>query len=150
MSASNFHKLQLVQNILAHVVTGTKKRDHITPVIQAFHWLPVSFRITYKIAIVTYKVKLTRQPEYLSDYIQPLVRSRNLRSSETDLIHIPDSKWAPTNISRRAFSFVAPTIWNSLAIHLRSLVNLKFLDWHTPSDHVTIPEHTIRLTEIDK
>ena len=74
VSAANLYKLQRSQNTLARVVAGTKKRDHITPVLQALHWLPVPFRITYTIAILTYKVKLTRKTEYLSEYIQPLVR----------------------------------------------------------------------------
>ena len=87
---------------------------------QALHWLPVNFIITHKIAILTYKVKLKGQPGYLSAFIQPLVRWFDLMSSGTDLLHNPDCNLAPTNISRRAFSFVAPTIWNSLPIHLRS------------------------------
>ena len=50
VSAANLYKLQRVQNTLA------------------LQWLPVNFIITYKIAILTYKVKLTRQPQYLSEY----------------------------------------------------------------------------------
>ena len=122
VSAANLHKVHHVQNTVVRVVTGTKKRDRITPVLQALHWLPVNFIITCKITILTYKVKLIRQPEYLLEYIQSLVRSRNLRSSGT--LYIPDSNLAPTKfllLSRRAFSFAAPTIWNSLPIHLRSL-----------------------------
>ena len=45
-----------------------KKRDHITPVLQALHRLPVNFRITCKIAIYTYIVKLTRRSEYCCEY----------------------------------------------------------------------------------
>ena len=34
-------KLQTVQNAAARVVTGTRKFDHITPVLRQLHWLPV-------------------------------------------------------------------------------------------------------------
>ena len=34
-------KLQDVQNAAVRVVTGTKKFDHITPVLRDLHWLPV-------------------------------------------------------------------------------------------------------------
>ena len=34
-------KLQAVQNSAACVVTGTRKYDHITPVLCDLHWLPV-------------------------------------------------------------------------------------------------------------
>ena len=33
-SASNFQRLQRVQNTLAHVITGTRKYDHIKPVLR--------------------------------------------------------------------------------------------------------------------
>lgn len=37
--------LQAVQHVAARLLTGTKKYDHITPVLQDLHWLPVTFRI---------------------------------------------------------------------------------------------------------
>ena len=65
----NIHKLQLVQNSLARLVTGTRKFDHISPVLAKLHWLPVSYRITYKIAVLTHKTLSTSQPGYLSSSI---------------------------------------------------------------------------------
>uniref|UniRef100_A0A3Q3BY54 Reverse transcriptase domain-containing protein n=1 Tax=Haplochromis burtoni TaxID=8153 RepID=A0A3Q3BY54_HAPBU len=38
-------RLQLVQNAAARLLTGTRKRMHITPVLASLHWLPVSFRV---------------------------------------------------------------------------------------------------------
>ena len=34
-------KLQRVQNIAARILTGTRKYDHMTPVLYKLHWLPV-------------------------------------------------------------------------------------------------------------
>ena len=34
-------RLQSVQNAAARLVTGTRRTDHITPVLQSLHWLPV-------------------------------------------------------------------------------------------------------------
>jgi len=42
-------KLQAAQNAAARLVTGTKKFDHITPVLRDLHWLPVRQRIKYKL-----------------------------------------------------------------------------------------------------
>ena len=61
VSAASLHKLQRVQNNLARLIKGTENRDRITTVLQAINWLPVTSRITYKIAILTYKVKLIRR-----------------------------------------------------------------------------------------
>jgi len=34
-------RLQAVQNAAARLVTGTRRREHITPVLRKLHWLPV-------------------------------------------------------------------------------------------------------------
>ena len=41
ISQSALSRLQLVQNSAARLLTGTKKRDHITPILASLHWLPV-------------------------------------------------------------------------------------------------------------
>jgi len=38
---SLFRRLQSVQNAAARLVTGTRRRDHITPVLRQLHWIPV-------------------------------------------------------------------------------------------------------------
>ena len=48
LDQSSVRRLQLVQNSAARLLTGTKKRDHITPVLASLHWLPVKFRIDFK------------------------------------------------------------------------------------------------------
>jgi len=60
-------KLQTVQNAAACVVTGTRKFDHITPVLHQLHWLPVWQRITFKLAMITYKCLHGLVPSYLAD-----------------------------------------------------------------------------------
>ena len=42
-------RLQIFQNRAARIVTFTKKYEHITPSLMALHWLPVDYRIIYKI-----------------------------------------------------------------------------------------------------
>ncbi len=43
------------QNAAARVLTRSRKYDHITPILQSLHWLPVKFRISYKISLLAYK-----------------------------------------------------------------------------------------------
>ncbi len=47
--ASSINKLQIVQNAAARVLTRSRKYDHITPILQSLHWLPIKFCISYKI-----------------------------------------------------------------------------------------------------
>ncbi len=53
--ASSINKLQIVRNAAARVLTRSRKYDHITPILLSLHWLPIKFRISYKILLLTYK-----------------------------------------------------------------------------------------------
>jgi len=59
--------LQRIQNSAARIVTNTRKYDHITPILQKLHWLPVRQRIHFKILLITYKSINDMAPEYLCD-----------------------------------------------------------------------------------
>ena len=45
----SLYKLQMVQNSAAVSLPKTPLFHHITPVLQQLHWLPVKFRIQFKI-----------------------------------------------------------------------------------------------------
>jgi len=67
-------KLQTVQNAAARrpIVTGTRKFDHITPVLHQLHWLPIRQRITFKLAMITFKCRHGLAPSYLADVCIPV------------------------------------------------------------------------------
>ena len=52
---SQIAKLQRIQNSAARLVSLSRKYDHITPILHELHWLPVKYRIIYKILLLTYK-----------------------------------------------------------------------------------------------
>jgi len=110
-SSSNLNKLQRVQNALARSVMMTKKRDHITPVLARLHWLPVTARIQFKIALLTFQTITTHQPSYIHDLLQPHWSSRQLRSASRNLLRI---QWMRTGFAQRSFTYSVPHIWNSL------------------------------------
>ena len=58
-------RLQSVQNAAARLLTGTRRSDHITPVLKVLHWLQVRQRIQYKMAMLVHKCLNERAPEYL-------------------------------------------------------------------------------------
>lgn len=127
-SASNIRKLQRVQNSMARIVTRSTRADHITSVLADLHWLPVHYRINFKIAVTTFKVLTTREPHYLADLIELRVPARNLRSGSRNLLR--DDK-AELVFADRAFCHAAPAVWNSLPQHvtadLSSLTTFKRL-----------------------
>ncbi len=48
-------QLQLIQNTAARILTRTRTSEHITPVLRSLHWLPVTFRIDFKVLLLDYK-----------------------------------------------------------------------------------------------
>jgi len=64
-------RLQSVQNAAARLVTGARRCDHITPIMQQLHWLPVRQRVLFKIAVLVFQCLAGQAPSYLSDDCQP-------------------------------------------------------------------------------
>ena len=58
-------RLQLVQNSLCRDVTHSSKFSHITTQLKKLHWLPVKYRVHFKISLITYKILNQGQPVYL-------------------------------------------------------------------------------------
>ena len=108
--------LQLIQNAAAWVLTRTRKRDHISPVLASLHWLPVKFRIEFKI-LLTYKALHGQAPSYLTELIVPYYPTRTLRSLNAGLLVVPIVSKSRTGA--RAFSYQAPLQWNQLPVVVR-------------------------------
>ena len=77
-------RLQSVQNAAARLVTGARRRDHITPILRQLHWLPVRQRVTFKIAVLVFQCLTGQAPTYLADDCQLTsdVSTRRLRSTD--------------------------------------------------------------------
>ena len=103
-------KLQRVQNNADRTVLQASRRSHAKPLLHQLHWLPVQQRITYKLAVLTYKVG-ARSLQFTHRRIAERACSRTLRSSVIPLLEQPFMR---TDFSRRAFRFSAPSVWNSL------------------------------------
>ncbi len=78
-SAYSINKLQIVQNAAAGVLTRSRKYDHITPILQSLHWLPIKFCISYKILLLTYKALNGLSPAYLTNLLSHYNPTRSLR-----------------------------------------------------------------------
>ncbi len=43
------------ENAASRVLIRSRKYDHITPILQCLHWLPIKCCISYKIVLLAYK-----------------------------------------------------------------------------------------------
>ena len=90
--------------------------------------VPVGHRITYKLCLTTWKTLNTSQPLYLSELVSHYPPSRSLQSSNTNLLTRPAG--ITSNFSSRTFSVSAPSTWNSLPAHIRSIDTLSIFKRH--------------------
>ena len=63
-------RLQSVQNAATCLVSGTRRYDHITPVLHELHWLPVRRQVDFKMATLVYLSLSGMAPAYLADDCQ--------------------------------------------------------------------------------
>ena len=63
-------KLQSIQNAAVQLIFAARRRNHISPLLQSLHWLRVADRITFRLAVLTYRCLHSSAPEYLSRQLQ--------------------------------------------------------------------------------
>ena len=112
--------IQSVQNAAARLITRSRRSDHITPLLKSLHWLRIEYRIKYKICLLTYKIIQGKCPEYLKSFVTLYEPPRSLRSSLSSQLQRRDNITTTKTYGRRAFSIVAPILWNDLPLSLRS------------------------------
>ena len=59
-----------IPSIVYHIIYNSKKKQtHISPYLKELHFLPVLYRIQFKIATMVYKAINNIGPDYISDMI---------------------------------------------------------------------------------
>lgn len=140
VSASAISRLQMVQNAAARLLIGTRKHEHITPILALLHWLPIRFRVHFKILLFAFKSLNGLTPPYLSELIHVYTPSRSLRSSDQLLLREPITKRKLRG--DRAFAVAAPKLWNSLPQHIRQPSSLSVFKSHLKTNFFSMAFNT--------
>ena len=114
-------KLQILQNSLVRSIFKIDRfyQIHISPYLHRLHWLPIKFRIIFKVLLLTHNSLHHNQPEYLYSLISIPTHTISLRSTTSYLLHLPSKlNLHTTNI--RAWNISAPYLWNKQPHNLRS------------------------------
>ena len=87
-----------MQNVAARMVSGVRQSEHITPVLENLHWLPVSQRVVFKMTLILWKCVHSVTPAYLSDLCVPATAisgRQHMRSAATGTTGstCPDCNW---------------------------------------------------------
>jgi hypothetical protein len=116
-------RLQSIQHSAARVVSERRKFDHISDVLRSLHWLPIWFRIEFKIAMLVFRCVSGDAPSYLRELVKPYQPTSDLRFGDNslDLVVLRARK---KKCGERTFSRAAPLIWNELPLSIRSSTSL--------------------------
>ncbi|KAI2658077.1 Tyrosine decarboxylase 2 [Labeo rohita] len=77
----------------------------------SLHWLPVIFRIDFKVLLLIYKSLNGLGPKYIADMLPEYKPNRPLRSLGSSQLEIPR---VHTKQGESAFSYYAARSWNRL------------------------------------
>ena len=119
-------RLQLVQNQLARLVTKSPFTCSL-PLLRSLYWLPVRFRILFKINLLTYKTLREKHPVYIHSMLAALLPSHSLRSNNDNSLSVPRVK---TNTGARAFHSCGPSLWNNPTLSVHSAISVATFKKH--------------------
>ena len=125
-SESNLYKLQKVLNSSVRFIYNLRRRTSIMPYLKKAHFLPVRYRIRYKIALLTFKCINNLAPVYLKSCIESR-QSNNIRTrSDHDHFLLKHPNFTNNTLSHysKSFKYSAPCIWNPLPYDIRCLSSL--------------------------
>jgi len=84
LPANLIQRLQSVQNAAARLIFRIRQSEQITPALINLHWLGVPERISFKLAVMTYRSTYGTSPSYLQSCfarVAHMTSRRRLRSS---------------------------------------------------------------------
>ena len=114
------NKLQVAQNSAVRLIEKLKKQDSVRDIRKQLHWLPIPARIEFKLMMTTWKALHNQAPKYIKQLVMEKQQQNHyVRSNNKLLLKIPPS-FNKNNFEDRAFSYAAPTLWNTLQDNVRN------------------------------
>ena len=109
--AYRIKKLQRVLNASVRFIYDVGKREHITPYMKKAHFLPVTYRIKFKLCLLVYKALNGIAPQYISDMMT--FSTPKLRNDRDSLIlELPSRK-------ENTLYYQMCMYWNALPLNIR-------------------------------
>ena len=123
-------KLQSIQNAGACFVKSMfgkhwRQTGSMCDLLSSLHYLPVRYRIQYKLCLLCFKCIHGMAPKYLQTLVhiaQPSDRYCLRRNCDRFLLVVPDKPRYKKTES--AFCHISPVTWNNLPLAIRSISEL--------------------------
>ena len=112
LASKSIYKLQLAQNSSARIISRTRKHEHISPIFEKLHWLPINKRAIYKRIVLTFNSLHRNGYAYIKNALNWYTPPRDLRSSYCPSLIPVKSRSIRINI--RLLQGGSTRHWNSL------------------------------------
>ena len=128
--------LDTKERVKTYKTTQKTTANVVMPTLIQLHWLPVSYRIKFKLCSIIHAIHYGRSLAYLTETVQSVSASRSrcgLCSSSTSSMDysLPRLRM---KFGERAFSHAGPAAWNALPDHIHTVADpVKF--WKLLKSH---------------
>lgn len=114
LPAAQICRLQSVQNAAARLVFNLRRSDHISDALICLHWLKITERVHFKLAVLVYLSLHGQSPPYLRNFsfVSTSSRRSGLRPRSAHQLHVPRCRLS--TIGTRAFPVAGAVVWNDL------------------------------------
>ena len=107
----------------AKITLGKKKYDSATSCLVQLYWLPIKYRIDYKIISMVHKCLHGEAPPYLARIIEHSKLGREGLCLEMDTTRLLVPRTSKKTFATRSFSVLGPQLWNGLPTRTRNIDN---------------------------
>ena len=104
----------ILQNMLARVVARQHGHTSISVTLRELHWLPIKWKINFKVAMLSYKTLESGEPSHLASKTIFAIPRQSLRSSADTT-----GSSAQTEYWFQSFSTLDLSMWNSLPLDVQ-------------------------------
>ena len=113
-------RLQRAQNAQGRAVVQPQSRalplSSSSHLLKQLHWLPIDWRICFKLSTLTFKALHIGRPKYLTDLLHLHKPTSSMCSPYTQILTVPRHN---LSFGSRAFRISAPKNWNTLPLEVR-------------------------------
>jgi hypothetical protein len=125
LSQTQIERLRAARGAAARVVAGSRMSDHIAPILNDLHWLPVSRRVRHRVLSLTFNAVEDSRPACMADLVRWCRPSRSLRSADSSLLVVPGPREVKTkHFGQRTFRYFASVTWNELPRDVRETASV--------------------------
>ena len=108
----SIHRLQKVQNTVARIVTNSSHFSHITPTLKSLRWLPIFYRINFKMCCITHCALSLGETFYFNTLLTHRSNTHSLCTTSFSPLLLPYFNKKSNGFC--TFSYAAQFLWNHL------------------------------------